>query len=66
MSNGQCRFFCNFFFRKNKQLLHCLLFVCLYPINVKTTEPIGPKFVVGPRVIPGKVFKNLLQPKFDF
>ena len=23
------------------------LFVCLYPINVKTAEPIGPKFFVG-------------------
>jgi len=30
--------------------LACLfgcLFVCLYPINVKTAEPIGPKFFVG-------------------
>ena len=24
------------------------LSVCLYPINVKTAEPIGPKFFVGP------------------
>ena len=23
------------------------LFVCLYPINVKTAEPIGPKFFCG-------------------
>ena len=28
------------------------LSVCLYPINVKTAEPIGPKFCVGPHVAP--------------
>ena len=28
--------------------------VCLYPINVKTAEPIGPEFIVGPRVNPRK------------
>ena len=33
------------------------LFVCLYPINVKTAEPIGPKFFVGTRVTPWKVFE---------
>ena len=36
--------------------MHCLsvcLFVYLYPINIKTTEPIGPKFHVGTH--PGKV-----------
>ena len=32
------------------------LFVCLYPINVKMAEPIGPKFFVGSRVTPGKVY----------
>ena len=32
------------------------LSVCLYPINVKTAEPIGPKFCVGPHVTPGKVY----------
>ena len=40
-------------------LLVCLsvsLSVCLYPINVKTAEPIGPKFVVGHHVTPGKVY----------
>ena len=33
--------------------------VCLYPMNVKTAEPIGPKVFVGPRsrVNPGKVYK---------
>ena len=30
--------------------------VCLYPINVKTAEPIRPKFYVGPHVAPGKVY----------
>ena len=33
------------------------LFVCLYPINVKTAEPIRPKFCGGPHVAPGKVYK---------
>ena len=40
-------------------LLVCLsvcLFVCLYPINVKTAKPIGPKFCVGPHMIPRKVY----------
>ena len=32
------------------------LSVCLYPINVKATEPIEPKFFVGTRVTPGKVY----------
>ena len=32
------------------------VFVCLYPINVKTAEPIGPKFFVGSRETPGKVY----------
>ena len=32
------------------------LFVCLYPINVKTIEPIGPKFFVGHHETPGKVY----------
>ena len=27
------------------------LFVCLYPINVKTAEPIQPNFFVGPHMI---------------
>ena len=36
-------------------LFVCLL-VCLYPINVKTAEPIGPNFFVGHHVTPGKVY----------
>ena len=32
-------------------------FVCLYPIDVKTAEPIGPKFCVGPHVTTGKVYE---------
>ena len=42
-------------------LLVCLfvcLFVCLYPINVKTAEPIGPKFFVGSHVTPGKIYES--------
>ena len=33
------------------------LSVCLYPINVKTAEPIGPKFFVGHHVTTGKVYE---------
>ena len=33
------------------------LSVCLYPINVKTAEPIEPKFFVGPHMTPGKVYE---------
>ena len=32
------------------------LFVCLYPKNVKTAEPIGPKFFVEPHVTTGMVY----------
>ena len=42
--------------------------VCIQ-INIKTAELIGPKFVVGPRVTPGRfmdnrIFKNFLLTKF--
>jgi hypothetical protein len=37
--------------------LFVCLFVCLYPINVKTAEPIGPKFFVGHLGTPGKVYE---------
>ena len=30
--------------------------ICLYPINIKTVELIGPKFFVAPRVTPGKIY----------
>ena len=30
--------------------------VCLYSINVKMAEPIGPKFCVGFHMTPGKVY----------
>ena len=33
------------------------LSVCLYPKNVKTAEPIRPKFGVEPHVAPGKVYE---------
>ena len=45
--------------------LFVCLFVCLYPINVKTAEPIGPKFFVGSRVTPGKVYGWSNFQKFD-
>jgi len=34
------------------------LSVCLYPINVKTAEPIRPKFCLGLYVALGKVYEN--------
>ena len=45
-------------------LLVSRLFVCLYPINVKTAEPIGSKFFVRPCVTQGRfkderIFKHL-------
>ena len=39
----------------NLACLSVCLFVCLYPINVKTAEPIGPKFFVGHHMTPGKL-----------
>ena len=45
-------------------LLVCL-FDCLFPINVKTDEPIGPKFYVG-WSMDDLIFKNLFQTKFYF
>ena len=37
--------------------LACLS-VCLYPINVKTAEPIRPKFCVRTHMAPGKVYSK--------
>ena len=41
----------------NLACLSWCLFVCLYPINVKTAEPIGLKFFVGHHVTTGKVYE---------
>ena len=41
----------------NLACLSVCLSVCLYPINVKTAEPIGPKFFVGHLGSPGKVYE---------
>ena len=51
--------------------IYSCLSVCLHPINVKTAEPIGPKFCVGPYMTPGKFYErskyqNLPQTKLDF
>jgi len=35
--------------------IRCLS-VCLYPINVKTAQPIKPKFCAWPHMTPGKVY----------
>ena len=47
------------------------VFACLYPINLKTAEQIGPKYFVGPHMSPVKVygclaFQNLSQNKLIF
>ena len=47
------------------------MFVCLYPINVKTAGPIRPKLLVDlvcsqGRFINDQIFKNVLPSKFDF
>ena len=42
----------------NLACLSWCLSVCLYPINVKTAEPIGPKFFVGHLGTPGKVYES--------
>ena len=47
----------SFYLNINLACLFWCLFVCLYPINVKTAEPIGPKFFVGPHVTPTKVYE---------
>ena len=45
----------------------CLsLSVFLYPMNVKTAEPIGPEFCVGPHVTQGKVYDWSKFQKFVF
>ena len=38
-------------------LVFVCMSVCLYPINVKTAEPIGPKLFEGPHLTPGKVYE---------
>ena len=45
--------------------LSVCLFVSLFPINVKTAEPIGPKFFVGPRLTPEKVYEWSELKKFS-
>ena len=45
----------NFFYIKFS--LSGCLFDYLYPINVKTAEPIGPNLCVGPHVTSGKVYE---------
>ena len=42
----------------NLACLFVCLSVCLYPTNVKTAEPIGPKFFVGHLGTPGMVYEK--------
>ena len=44
-------------YMKYMKLLFVSLSVCLYPINVKTTELVDPKYFVGPPMTQG--LKNL-------
>ena len=42
------------------------LYVCLFPINVKTAEPIGPQLCVATKITPaGKEFMTIGQSKFN-
>ena len=50
----QCTVYCLYI---NLACLSVCLSVCLYPINVKTAEPIRPKFFVGHHVTTGKVYE---------
>ena len=64
--------------KRPKSLVHlyfaCLsvwVSACLYPINVKTAESIGPNFLLDlmgsqGRFMDDQIFKNLSVPKFDF
>ena len=57
--------------KRPKSLVDINLSVCLYPINVKTAEPIKPKLCVGPQWSQGRFmndqnFKYLSPSKFDF
>ena len=45
----------SFYLYINLACLSVCLSFCSYPINVKTAEPIGPKFFVGQIGTPGKV-----------
>jgi len=45
------------FDKLNIYILLVCLFICLYPINVKTTEPIRHIFCVGLHMFPGKVYR---------
>jgi len=36
--------------------IHIYIYSCLCPIYVKTSEPFGPKFCVGPHMTPGHVY----------
>ena len=49
--------FSKYIFTCESSIYILCLSVCLYPINIKTAEPIGPKFFVWSRVTPGKVFR---------
>ena len=40
--------------------------ICLYPINVKTAEPIGPTFFVEPRVRRDPFMDDLISKIHDF
>ena len=47
----------SFYLYINLACLSVCLSFCSYPINVKTAEPIGPKFFVGQMGTPGKVYE---------
>ena len=56
--SGLCIFYdkINCLLLKSINTLIVLVFVCLYPINNKTAQPIRPIFCVGPHMTPGNVY----------
>ena len=55
-----------FFWSISYFFIYIFLSACLYPINVKTAELIGPKFCVGSHMTPGKVQGCSKLQKFVF
>ena len=57
---GNCKNSTLFIFEKKRYIYLSIHLVCMFLLiqkNVKTAEPIGPKFCVGPHVTPGKGYE---------
>ena len=66
---GNCKNSTLFIFEKKRYIYLSIHLVCMFLLiqkNVKTAEPIGPKFCVGPHVTPGKGYEWSKFQKFVF